>query len=274
MIATKPAAPRNRSTNERAATNLFPAAPFNYNYDTTRAYPAAAKRTSRRNPIYAYDSWPHVTHSCSSLPQKCRQPQVALWPNRDPLGELGAILLKTGGDSLSKLPLGAYDISKSELNSYSFAFDDSIDWFDVDGRSPAKPSSGSSATPAGINRAVRTATPAYPRCASFCGYGCIGILLDLTITDSSGAPISGLSVSESISAPSSSGYFNFKPRTGTATTDSKGMISDMYYACFYSTAGFVSINQTITAGGLSATFSTALHIGPCSWTGNMRVNFK
>jgi RHS repeat-associated protein len=191
-------------------------------------------------------------------------PSTGRWPSRDPIEEPGNELLSDHSTGSSHKDIGA---------CYCFVSNDGLNWFDTDGRSAAQANTSSSGAPRFVNRTTRTATPPFPRCNSFCGYGCILILFDLTVTDASGAPVSGAKVSESITIAGSAGYFNFAPGTGSATTDSKGMFSDTYYACFYSTVGFVSVKQTLTVGTLSGTWYTQM-TRPCSVVYGTRMTLQ
>ena len=85
--------------------------------------------------------------------------------------------------------------------------------------------------------------------------------------------MAGANVSETIAITGGYHYYNFKPGTGTATTDAKGMVTDVYYCCFSSKSGFVGVQQAVLVGTWKANVYTIIY-GNATWWGNLRAAFK
>jgi hypothetical protein len=101
-----------------------------------------------------------------------------------------------------------------------------------------------------------------------------GVGLTIQILDDKGNPLpAGVKVQESITVVDSSWYISAPVQTGTGVTDAKGMVGDRWLAYFYWTPGSVTIRQTITVNGYTATWTGTLTTAP-SWTGDMSAPFK
>jgi RHS repeat-associated protein len=100
------------------------------------------------------------------------------------------------------------------------------------------------------------------------------IKFDLKITDASNKPIPGVTVSESIVIIQRDNLISGPPGTGSGATDSKGSVTDTYYASFWClcSKGSVSLKQNVIVGTKSATFYTTMN-SDGTWTGSLRTVF-
>ncbi len=80
------------------------------------------------------------------------------------------------------------------------------------------------------------------------------MIFQYRITDQFGDPVVGALVTERISVTASKRLAIAKPRTGSSTTDKNGIVRDNHIWSFWSPAGWVRTQQTISVGNSSATF--------------------
>lgn len=182
-------------------------------------------------------------------------PHIGRWASRDPVGEPGFELMRAdqnAGQSTSG-------------NLYAFVSNDPIDNMDQFGL--ATPSAAAAATPKFATRSVKT-----QRATSSWGIYQVLIIFDLAITDAANKPVPGVTVGETISIIQRHNLLSGPPTTGSGVTDTKGLVTDTYYATFCGSSGYVSLRQTVSVAALKADSYTRIN-APGTWSGNLRSVF-
>jgi hypothetical protein len=89
MIAKMATTPQNRPRHRRSQPACLSLATSNYDYDFAVSHRASINKVNSRNQICGYDTVLPVTTIPKRFRHTPRHRRVVLWPNRDPLGELG-----------------------------------------------------------------------------------------------------------------------------------------------------------------------------------------
>jgi RHS repeat-associated protein len=161
------------------------------------------------------------------------KPSTGTWPNKDPMEEQGG------------------------MNLYGFAGNNSVNLIDTDGKAPTPSSPPAPATPKFITRSVISTKFGVVGCC----FAIAKVEWRLTITDATGAPVVGASVSEGITTLAEQNLFSQVLVTGSATTSSRGTVKDTTKATFWicsTKSAFWDQKQDIIIGTYKATFYTDL----------------
>jgi len=182
-------------------------------------------------------------------------PHIGRWASRDPVGEPGFQLL----------PADQNAAESPSRNPFAFVSNDPVDNMDPFGL--AAPGAAVPPTPKFATRSVKT-----QKATSNWGIYQVLIIFDLAITDASNKAVPGVTVGETISIIQRHRLLSGPPTTGSGVTDSKGMVTDTYYATFCGSSGYVSLRQTLSVAALKADFYTRIN-APGTWSGNLRSVF-
>jgi hypothetical protein len=143
------------------------------------------------------------------------------------------------------------------MNLYGFAGNNSVNLIDTDGKAPTPSSPPAPATPKFITRSVISTKFGVVGCC----FAIAKVEWRLTITDATGAPVVGASVSEGITTLAEQNLFSQVLVTGSATTSSRGTVKDTTKATFWicsTKSAFWDQKQDIIIGTYKATFYTDL----------------
>jgi hypothetical protein len=132
---------------------------------------------------------------------------------------------------------------------------------------------GSSQNPDSVTPASASRVVAKPGKSEWAVVWLAGVGLNIQIRDAEGNALpAGVKVNESINVVDSSRWVPSTIQTGVGTTDKNGTVGDVWMSTFWSSSGYVKVQQTLTVNGYSATWTGTL-TAKGQWTGDQSVNF-